>query len=114
MMDILRQEVGPDLRGAIHGFSNDRAALQDWLGLGFYVSVGIRGFLVNETPSLGDTVREIPLERLLTETDSAAIEQPASPADVLIVIQKLASLKGTTADEIGNAATANLKRLLKL
>ncbi len=114
MMDILRQEIGSDLRGTIHGFSGDRATLQDWLDFGFYVSIGVRGFVTNEIPSLLTAIREIPLDRLLTETDSAAIEQLAGPANVLSVVQKLASLREATAEEIANAATENLKRLLKL
>ncbi len=115
MMDILRQGVNSGIRGTIHGFSGDLAELHDWLDLGFYVSIGIRGFVSNEIPSLPAVVREIPLDRLLTETDSTGIAlQPTGPADVLSVVEKLASLRGTTPEEIANTATANLKHLLKL
>lgn len=114
MMNILRREIGSGLKGAIHGFSGDSAALKDWLDLGFYVSIGVRGFVLNETPPLLAAVRDIPLGRLLTETDSAAGGQPAGPVNVISVAQKLASLRGTTIEEIGNTTTANLKRLLQL
>jgi TatD DNase family protein len=114
MMHILRKEAGSGLKGIIHGFSGDVKALEDWLALGFYVSIGMRGFVINEIPSLEAAVREIPLDRLLTETDSTASGQPAGPADVLLVVEKLAFLKGATVDEIANTATANLKRLLGL
>jgi len=112
MMDILRQEIGSGLKGAIHGFSGDGAALRDWLELGFYVSIGVRGFVTNEIPSLPAAIRELPLDCLLTETDSAASGEVAGPADVVPVVQKLASLRGATVGEIANTATANLKRLL--
>jgi TatD DNase family protein len=114
MISILRQEVGYNLKGTIHGFSGDIAALQDWLGLGFYVSIGVRGLVTDDIPSLPAAVREIPLDRLLTETDSVGSVQSAGPADVLLVAEKLASLRETNSEEIANAATANLKRLLKL
>jgi len=114
MMDILRQKTGSGVRGAIHGFSGDSAALKDWLNLGFYVSIGVRGFVTNEIPSLQATVCEIPLDRLLTETDSTAGVRSAGPADVVSVVEKLASLREVTIEEIANTATANLKRLLKL
>jgi len=114
MMSILREETGSGLKGIIHGFSGDRAALQDWLGLGFYISIGIRGFVTDELPSLMAAVGEIPPDRLLTETDSAGIGQSAGPANVLSVVRKLASLRGADAGEIADAATENLKRLLKL
>ena len=114
MMDILRKETDSGLKGVAHGFSGDLAALKDWLDLGFYISIGVRGFVTNEIPSLLVAVREIPLDRLLTETDSSASEQPTGPVDVFSVVQRLASLRGATVEEIANAATANLKYLLGL
>ncbi len=80
--------------------------------MGFYIFIGRRGFVIDELPSLQAAVCDIPLERLLTETDAAG--QLGSPADVVSVVEKLASLRGATVDEIANTATANLKRLLKL
>jgi TatD DNase family protein len=114
MLQVLRQETGSDLRGVIHGFSGDLATLNDWLDLGFYVSVGVRGFVTNETPSLMEAIAKIPLDRLLTESDSATVDQLVGPAAVPLVVKKLASVLGATAEEIANAATANLKRLLNL
>ncbi len=114
MMDIVGEEKSPDLKGSVHGFSGDLTELKDWLNLGFYVSIGIRGVVTDEIPSLQAAVREIPLDRLLTETDSSAGGQSAGSAGVLSVVQKLASVRGATVEEIATAATANLKRLLKL
>ena len=112
MMEILRREGGTGLKGIIHGFSEDEAQLRDWLDLDFYVSIGRRVLAADEVPSLPAAVRQIPLNRLLTETDAAG--QSASPAEVVSVVQKLASIRGVTDEEIANAATANLKRLLQL
>ncbi|MFC1933240.1 TatD family hydrolase [Chloroflexota bacterium] len=67
-------------------------------------------FCVYSQTTLRAAVGEIPLDRLLTETDAPA--QSGSPVDVVSVVEKLASLRGTTVEEIANAATANLKRLL--
>lgn len=112
MMDIIRRGKGPSLRGAIHGFSGDQAALMDWLDLGFYISIGRRGLVVDEVSSLQAVIPKIPSDHLLTETDAAG--QSSSPSDVVSVVEKLASLRATTSEEIANIATANLKRLLKL
>ena len=92
----------------------DGAALKDWLDLGFYVSIGIRGFVTNGIPSLEAAVRDIPPDRLLTETDSTSSGQSAGPVEVISVVEKLASIRETTVDAIAATATANLKRLLKL
>ncbi len=114
MMDILHETIGSDLDGIIHGFSGDRAQLWDWLDLGFYISIGVRGLVINDLPSLNEVVREIPSDRLLTETDATGGSQPAGPADVISVATKLASLRGVTVEEIGSTTTENLKRLLRL
>jgi len=112
MMDILNKEMAPGLKGAIHGFTGERVELMDWLALGFDISIGRRGFLIDEVPSLAEVVREIPSAQLLTETDASG--SSGSPSDVVSVVDKLASLCESTSEEIGNITTANLKRLLKL
>ncbi|MCX6013897.1 MAG: TatD family hydrolase [Chloroflexi bacterium] len=110
MMDILHQEVG--LKGAIHGFSGDQAELKDWIAMGFYISIGRRGFVTDETPSLQAAVRDIPSYSLLTETDGSG--RSGGPADVVSVVEKLAFLRGVTVVQIADITTANLKRFLKL
>jgi len=104
MMNMVRNEIGSGLKGNVHGFSGDRAALKEWLDLGFYVSIG-RSLLRDDMESLPEAVRDIPLDRLLTETDASG-RGTGSPADVITVAQKLASIRGETAEQIGDAATA--------
>ena len=111
MVDILRRESGSGIKGVIHGFNGDRHTLDDWLALGLYISVGRRGILLDELPAVQAAIGEIPLDRLLTETDAAG--PTVSPTDVVIVAEKLAALRGMTTEEIANTTTANLKRLLK-
>ena len=110
MMDILRHQLG--LKGAIHGFSGDQTELKDWLAMDFYISIGRRGFVINEIPYLQASVRDIPLDRILTETDGSG--KSGSPADVVSVVEKLASIRGVGEKDIAEITTENLKRLLKL
>ncbi len=114
MLEILRSETGPGLRGIIHGFSGDVTALKDWLALDLYISIGRRVLVADDNQALQAAVVEIPRERLLTETDAVGGGQSAGPADVVLVAEKVASLRGTTAEDIASTATANLKRLLKI
>jgi TatD DNase family protein len=104
MMDILRGEIGSGLKGIIHGFTGNLSALQSWLGLGFYVSIGRRIISNDEVSSLEEAICEIPPDRLLTETD-------ANPADVIQVVQKIALIRGTSAERISSMATTNLRCL---
>ena len=118
MMDILKQMGGSRLRGAAHGFSGDKATLMDWLNLGFYISIGPRCFTRTYTPAFGEAVKHIPLDRLLIETDSSGKSlvsgEMVGPASVIVVAEKLAEILGKTTEEIGNIATANIKRLLSI
>ena len=108
MMDILRQEMSPDLKGSVHGFSGDRAVLKGWLDVGFYISIGGRRGVPDEISAMPEVVGDIPLNRLLTESEGAN-----GPAGVVSVAEKLASVRGTTVEQIADATIANLKRLLK-
>ena len=93
MMDILRQEMSPDLKGSVHGFSGDRAALKDWLDVGFYISIGGRRGVPGEISALPEVIVDIPLNRLLTESEGAN-----GPAGIVSVAEKLASIRGITVE----------------
>ncbi len=70
MMGILRPEVKKGLRGVMHGFNGDTNELKDWLDLGFYIGMGIYGFLRREKPALIAAAPAIPADRLMIESDS--------------------------------------------
>ena len=112
MMELLRREAGSGLTGNVHGFSGDSHMLKDWLDLGFYVAIGRA--VLRDVPELEAAIPEIPSDRLLTETDSSPRGQSAGPVEVVSVAEKVAALRGVTAEEIGRTATANLRRLLRL
>jgi TatD DNase family protein len=66
---ILREEGGGTLRGVLHCFTGTDALADAGLALGFYVSfAGIVTF--PKAAALRDTARRVPMDRLLTETDS--------------------------------------------
>ena len=67
-----------------------------------------RSVLREENKDLEDAITKIPLDWVLTETDSE------DPSSVVLVAEKIAELKGFTKEEVGSAATRNLKRLLGL
>ncbi len=114
MMQML-SGIGPqNIRGAIHGFDGDAAMLRGWLDFGFYVSIG-RRLLRPEGEALIEVVKQIPEDRLLTETDSNAQTPDApGPEAVCQVIDRLAQLRGTTPEALAATATSNLRRLLRL
>ncbi len=109
MLSLVRQ-VGVDPRGAVvHYFTGDAATARRYIEEGLYISLGRP--LVRR-PRLQEVVRELPLERLLLETDTYPMPGRATePAHVRQVAEKLARIKGVTPNEVARHTTANFNRL---
>ena len=75
--------------------------------MGVYLSIG-RSVLREENKNLEEAIAETPLDWILTETDSG------DPTGVVLVAEKIAEIKNLTKEEVGLAATRNLKKLLGL
>ncbi len=102
--------------GVLHSFASGRALAESALSLGFYVSVsGIVTFKTAE--SLRAIVRDVPLDRLLVETDSPYLApvpyrgKRNEPAFVAATAQAVAALKRVEPAELAAATTANFFRL---
>jgi TatD DNase family protein len=115
---ILREEGGGELRGVLHCFTGTPALAEAGLTLGFYISLaGIITFPKAE--ALRETVRAVPVERLLTETDSPFLA-PApyrgkrnEPAYVARVVETLAGLHGIDPAAMAARTTANFHSLFR-
>jgi TatD DNase family protein len=105
-------------KAVFHWYTGTSSVLRDIVRQGYYISV---------TPAVAyheehrRAVKEIPLERMLLETDCPVIYQrgsefefTSSPADVLRSLRGAASLKGVSEAEIAEATTANAVRLFSL
>jgi TatD DNase family protein len=102
----------------IHCFTGGHELARRALGLGFYVSFsGILAFPRAEV--IQEVAKEVPLDRLLIETDAPFLAPPPhrgkrnEPAFVVEVARKLAALRGTTEDAIGQAALDNFRKLFR-
>jgi TatD DNase family protein len=115
---MLREEGGDRLRGVLHCFTGSAALRDAGLALGFYISLaGILTF-----PKAGDlreTARAVPLDRLLTETDSPFLApvpyrgKRNEPAYVANVVAALADMHQTPAGELARRTTANFHTLFR-
>lgn len=66
---ILKEENAEKCKGVLHSFTENYDAVYKLLDIGFYISIsGIITF--KNSISLKNTIKKIPLERLLIETDS--------------------------------------------
>lgn len=114
MMGLLREAAASGLTGIAHGFVGTLDELHDWLDLGFYVALSNMEMMIEVGLPLEVMVREVPLDRMVTETDANPVGSPNGPTDVIPVVQRIAAIRGDTAEHIGNITTENLKRVLKL
>lgn len=115
IMATVKKE-GKGLIGVFHCFSGSLEMAREVLQLGFYISVAGPLTFPNAHKLL-DIVREVPLDRLLVETDSPYLTpQPHrgkrnEPAYVRLVAEKMAELRGIDLDTLAAATTENVKRL---
>ena len=114
---ILAEEMGKGaFGGLIHCFSSGPQFAEKAIELGFYISAsGIMTFKTAE--ALRDTLRTVPLERLLVETDAPYLAPSPfrgkrnEPAYVARTAARLAEIKDIPFAELERATTANFRRL---
>ena len=108
------------LRGNLHAFSGSAETFDRLLRLGGDWYVGIGGVLTFKKASLAETVRHIPLERILLETDAPYLT-PAphrgernESAYLPLIAAFLAERKGVSVEEVAAVTTGNAKRLFAI
>jgi TatD DNase family protein len=111
---ILEEERPPP--GVMHCFSSGRALAEAALALGFYISIsGIVTF--RNAEDLRAIVRDVPLDRLLVETDAPYLApvpyrgKRNEPAFVAATAAAVADLKGLEPEALAAATSANFFRL---
>jgi TatD DNase family protein len=111
---ILREERPRP--GVMHCFSSGRALAEAALDLGFYISLsGIVTF--KNAEELRGIARDVPLERLLIETDAPYLApvpyrgRRNEPAYVAATAAVVAALKGVEPEELAAVTSDNFFRL---
>jgi TatD DNase family protein len=111
---ILDEELPPP--GVMHCFSSGRALAEAALALGFYISIsGIVTF--RNAEELRAIVRDVPLDRLLVETDAPYLApvpyrgKRNEPAFVAATAAAVADLKGLEPEALAAVTSANFFRL---
>lgn len=120
---ILREEgagvADGGVAGVMHCFTESLEVAQAAMELGFYISFsGIVTF--KSAKELQAVAREVPLERMLIETDSPYLApvpfrgKVNEPALVRHVAEFVATLKGVPVDEVAKQTTDNFFNLFKI
>lgn len=118
-MQIIRDCRHLGLRGNLHAFSESIETFRELQKLGDW-SVGIGGVVTFKKASLAETVKEIPLSRILLETDSPYLAPTPlrgttnESANIPIIAQKIAELKACSIEEVARITTENARKLFRI
>lgn len=116
-VEILKDEME---KGAfnflIHCFSSTKYLADESVKIGGYISCsGILTF--KKSQALRDAVADVPLERLLVETDAPYLApephrgKPCEPAYTALTAKTVATVKGVSVEEVARATSENFFRL---
>lgn len=102
--------------GVIHCYSYSPQLAQEFIKLGYYIGVG--GVVTfKNAKKLKETVEQIPLERILLETDCPYMAPEPhrgkrnESSYIPHIVEKIAELKGVTSDEVEQVTWENAKKL---
>ena len=113
---ILREEGAAAVGGVMHCFTESLTVAEEAMALGFHISFsGIVTFKNAQT--LKEVAKAVPLERMLIETDAPYLApvpyrgKTNEPAFVRHVAEHIAELRGLSPQAVGEATSANFRRL---
>ena len=116
---ILKESRHLDLRGVFHAFSGSIETYREIQKSGDW-SVGIGGVLTFKKASIAETVKSIPLEKIILETDAPYLT-PAphrgkrnESSYIPLIAAKLAELQGISLEQVSEQTTANAKKLFAI
>jgi TatD DNase family protein len=113
VLELIEKHLPPS-RGAtvLHWFTGSRSDARRAIELGCLFSINIEMVGSERAKAL---LADLPLDRLLTETDGPFTEmngRPSQPEDVRDTVLALAALRGMSANALARALHANLRRLV--
>lgn len=115
----IMKEHAKGLRGVVHCFSYSKELAKEYIKMGFHIGVG--GVVTfKNSKKLKEIVAEIPLERILLETDCPYLAPTPfrgkrnSSLYIPYIAQEIADLKGITYEEVVAQTEQNGKLLFRI
>lgn len=113
---VMKEHHAEQIPGVIHCYSYSKELAQEFIRMGYYIGVG--GVVTfKNAKKLKETVEALPLERILLETDCPYMAPEPhrgkrnSSLYLPHVIEKIAEIKGISAEEIERITEANARAL---
>ena len=115
---LLKGSHNTSHKGIMHCFSGTMADAEQTIDMGFLLGIG--GTLTYKKSALPDIVRNIPLEKIVLETDSPYLApvpyrgRRNEPSYVAFVAQTIADIKELPLEQVANITTSNALKLFNL
>lgn len=116
LINILKDYAHLGLRGVFHAFSGSLETFRELQRTGNWY-IGIGGVLTYKKASIAETVKQIPLERILLETDSPYLTpvpfrgKRNESSYIPYIADRLAELSGHSLEEVAHTTTENAQKL---
>lgn len=115
-MQVMKMHNAEDILGVVHCYSYSKELALDFIQMGYYIGVG--GVLTfKNSRKLAETVKAIPMERILLETDSPYLAPEPhrgkrnTSLNIPYVVAKIAEIRGITEEEVERITEENAYRL---
>ena len=115
-LNILKDYRGRGLRGVFHAYGGSIETFMELQRLGDWY-VGIGGVVTFSKASIAETIREIPLDRILTETDAPWLTPVPfrgtrnESSYIPYIAEKIAMQKGTDMETVAGVTSGNAEKL---
>ncbi len=116
---ILKETNALEVGGVFHCYSEDSPFAEKLRDINFLVSF-TGNITFKKSEALRETVRDIPLEQIMLETDMPYLApepfrgKPSEPKHVLAIAEKVAEIKGVGLDEVARVTSATAERFFGL
>ncbi len=123
MIEFFKKHIlGAEVCGVVHCFSEDMASARFFTEeAGFYLGIG--GIVTYKNADvLRDVVRNIPLEKLITETDAPFLPPQEfrkknlinEPAALVEIVEKIAEVRGEPVEQVAEQLVRNAQNLYRI
>ena len=116
-IDVVKEYVGKGLYGIFHCFGGSYQEAREIIDAGFLLGIG--GVLTYKNSGLAETLKSIPIEHIVLETDAPYLSpvpfrgKRNESAYLNYVVEKLVDVYGLSQAEIAAATTANAEKIFK-
>lgn len=115
-LKVMQQVHGEDIPGVVHCYSYSPQLAEEFVKMGYYIGVG--GVVTfKNAKKLKETVRKIPLNKILLETDAPYMAPEPHRGErnhsgyLTLVAEKIAEIKEISAEEVEETTKSNAERL---